>query len=77
MLEEPGRSGATPKPEVVPGAAAADAVQPPVFDVTAGDGAEGRLIVDRRAAGAGLVPAACASGIAEVKAAELRIVGVA
>ena len=52
-------------------------MQSPVFDVTAGDGAEGRLIDDRRAAGAGLVLAVCASGIAEVKATELRIVGAA
>ena len=47
---------------------------PPVFHVTAGDGAEGRLIVDRRASRSGLVLVAYAGGIAEVTAADLRIV---
>ena len=74
--EGPGRGGATPTPELVPGAAAAAVVPPPVFQVAAGDGAVGRLIVDRRAGGPGLVLVAYASGIAEVKAAELRIVRV-
>lgn len=51
-------------------------VQPPVFHVVAGDGAVGRLIVDRRADGPGLVLVAYASGVVEVKAADLRIVRV-
>lgn len=76
LQEEPGRGEGKPKPKVVSEPAAADSVQPPVFHVTTGDGAEGRLIVDRRAGGAGLVLVAYASGIAEVNAAELRIVRV-
>lgn len=75
VQEKPGRSGGKPKPTVVPDPVAVAPV-PPVFHVTAGDGAEGRLIVDRRAGGAGLVLVAYAGGIAEVKAAELRIVRV-
>lgn len=74
--EEVGRGGDRPQPEDVSGPAAAGPVPPPVFHVTAGDGAEGRLIVDRRAGGAGLVLVAYASGIAEVNAADLRIVRV-
>ncbi|HYH36767.1 MAG TPA: ParB/RepB/Spo0J family partition protein [Azospirillum sp.] len=76
VQEEPGRGEGEPKPKVVSEPAAADPVQPPVFHVTAGDGAEGRLIVDRRAGGAGLVLVAYAGGIAEVNAADLRIVRV-
>lgn len=76
VQEGHGRSGGKPQPTVAPGPAATEPVQPPVFHVTAGDGAEGRLIVDRRAGGAGLVLVAYASGIAEVNAAELRIVRV-
>lgn len=70
-----GRGGGEPKPTVVPDPVAVAPV-PPVFHVTAGDGEEGRLIVDRRAGGAGLVLVAYADGIAEVKAADLRIVRV-
>lgn len=69
-----GRGGDRPQPPAVSGAAAAG--PPPVFHVTAGDGAVGRLIVDRRASGAGLVLVAYASGIAEVNAADLRILHV-
>lgn len=72
---EPGRGEGKPKPKVVPGPAVADPV-PPVFHVTAGDGSEGRLIVDRWASRSGLVLVAYASGIAEVNAADLRIVRV-
>lgn len=76
IQEERGRGEGKPKPKVVPGPVAADPMLPPVFQVTAGDGAVGRLIVDRRAGGPGLVLVAYASGIAEVNAAELRIVRV-
>lgn len=65
-----------PQPMATPGPAATEPVLPPVFHVTARDGAEGRLIVDRRAGGVGLVLVAYASGIAEVNAADLRIVRV-
>lgn len=73
--EEPGRGGDTPKPRAVLGPTVGPA-PPPVFHVMAGDGVVGRLIVDRRAGGSGLVLVAYASGIAEVNAAELRIVRV-
>lgn len=76
MTEGHGQGTAEPKLKAAPGPAAAGTVQQPVFHVTAGDGAEGRLIVDRRAGGAGLVLVAYASGVAEVKAADLRIVRV-
>lgn len=76
VQEGHGRSGGKPQPTAAPGPAATEPVQPPVFHVTAGDGAEGRLIVDRRAGGVGLVLVAYASGIAEVNAADLRIVRV-
>jgi ParB family chromosome partitioning protein len=76
VQEGHGRSGGKPQPTAAPGPSATEPVQPPVFHVTAGDGAEGRLIVDRRAGGVGLVLVAYASGIAEVNAADLRIVRV-
>jgi ParB family chromosome partitioning protein len=70
------RGGDRPPPEDVSGPAAGGPVPPPVFHVVAGDGAVGRLIVDRRAGGPGLVLVAYAGGIMEVEAADLRIVGV-
>lgn len=70
------RGGDTPQPKAVSGPAAGGPAQPPVFHVVAGDGTVGRLIVDRRAGGPGLVLVAYAGGIAEVTAADLRIVGV-
>ncbi len=76
MPEGPGRGGDRAQPEAVPAPSAAEPGGPPVFQVAAGDGTVGRLIVDRRAGGPGLVLVAYASGIAEVKAAELRIVRV-
>ena len=74
--EGAGRGEGKPQPTATPGPVATEPVQPPVFHVTARDGAEGRLIVDRRAGGVGLVLVAYASGIAEVNAADLRIVRV-
>ncbi|CAO3441196.1 ParB/RepB/Spo0J family partition protein [Azospirillum endophyticum] len=50
---------------------------PPVFHVTAGDGAEGRLILDRRAGQPERALVAYADGIVEVSVAVLRIVRVA
>ena len=76
IQEGAGRGGGKPQPTAAPGPAATEPVQPPVFHVTARDGAEGRLIVDRRAGGIGLVLVAYANGIAEVNAADLRIVRV-
>ncbi|MBP2307509.1 ParB/RepB/Spo0J family partition protein [Azospirillum melinis] len=76
MPEGYGRKKDESKLKAAPGPTAVGTVQQPVFLVTAGDGAEGRLIVDRRAGGAGLVLVAYASGVAEVKAADLRIVRV-
>lgn len=55
---------------------AADSRQPPVFHVTAGDEAVGRLIVERRAGRPGMALVAYATGVAEVNAADLRIVRV-
>jgi ParB family chromosome partitioning protein len=46
----------------------------PVFMVAAGDGQEGRLVVDRAGERAGSALVAYATGIEEVDAAELRIV---
>lgn len=72
--EGQGRGGDRPQPEAVPRPTAAGPA--PVFQVTAGDGAVGRLIVDRRAGEPGLVLVAYTSGIAEVNATDLRIVRV-
>lgn len=63
-------------PETASGPAAADPVPAPVFHVTAGDGAVGRLIVDRRAGRPGMALVAYSTGVAEVNAAALRIVRV-
>ena len=76
IQEGAGRGEGKPQPTAAPDPAATEPVQPPVFHVTARDGAEGRLIVDRRAGGIGLVLVAYANGIAEVNAADLRIVRV-
>jgi len=76
-IEEP------PAPEDLPvqarskaaaGAAPAPGTDAPVFFVAAGDGRSGRLVVDRRARGQGLVLVAYPTGIEEVQATQLRFV---
>ena len=59
---------------VDPRSAQASSADVPVFLVAVGDGPSGRLVVDRRAKRAGWALVAYATGIKEVKAAQLRIV---
>ena len=58
------------------GAAPAPGTDAPVFFVAADDGRSGRLVVDRRARGKGLVLVAYPNGIEEVQATQLRFVRV-
>ena len=69
------RASDRPEPKVqVP--AGPDAEGAPVFHVAAGSGAVGRLIVDQRAGRHGMALVAYDTGVAEVNAADLRIVRV-
>ena len=76
-IEEPPASRDLPvqaRSEAALGAAPAPGTDAPVFFVAAGDGRTGRLVVDKRARGKGLVLVAYPTGIEEVQATQLRFV---
>jgi len=62
--------------KAAPGAEQASRAGAPVFFVAANDGLTGRLVVDRRGRGKGLVLVAYPTGIEEVQATQLRFVRV-
>ena len=78
-IEEPPASRDLPvqaRSKAIPGIVQAPGTGAPVFFVSAGDGRTGRLVVDRRARGKGLVLVAYPTGIEEVQATQLRFVRV-